>query len=422
MKPLLLMPGLYGSQLYGTTNSFSKHWYCPKNLEDDVVWVDGKYAVPPMFNCMFEMLEAYYDEKKDIITSQPGLDIHSHDFGGIDGISKIVEILGFKVLESFDHMAKYMKKRGYVVRKNLFGIPYDWRLGPAGLKTTSFYADLKHLIEDVYTINNNRKITFLGYSLGGMILSRFLGVEVDDEWRKQYIEKAIFLAPALGGAGDTLEVSWKLKFPILEFVSSKSVRRTIQNMPCVHVLYPNHVVFKDTVVIKTPTKDYYPKDVPEFLISNNKIQGDTIKMLEKSVEISKQAPADPKVPIMLLYNSGHETLIGLNFEKGLDEDPTEIYTKGDGTVPYEGPFWCCNNWKKDKAILCYDMKSDSNSFTHSGLGNNAYVNELIFNYTNFDNWHLKKGARFIEAPLVIADELQYTVLDEIRPETIREVK
>lgn len=420
LKPLLLMPGLYGSQLFGTGSGFSNHWYCPKSLNDEVVWVDGKYAVPPMFNCLFQMMQARYDPDKDMILSMPNIDIHAHDFGGDAGISKIVEIFGIKMVESFEHMVKFMKERGYVVRKNLFGVPYDWRLGPAGHKTTSLYSDLKQLIEDAYSINK-KKVTILGYSLGGMMLSQFLGVQMTDAWREQYVEKAIYLAPAVGGAGQTLEVAWKLKFPIAEFLSSDNVRKAIQNMPCIHVMFPNHIIFKDQVVVKTPTGALYPKDVPQFLIDNGKIEGNTIKMMYKSVEISQQTPPDPKVPIMLLYNSGIKTMVGIDLSAGLDKDPSYIYTVGDGTVPHEGPEWCCNNWSKDKAILCYDINSGSDSFNHEGLGNNAYINELIYNYTNINGWHLKKGARFVQAPLVVSDDKVFTVLDEIRREVVREV-
>ncbi|KAH0787467.1 Lecithin:cholesterol acyltransferase family protein [Histomonas meleagridis] len=424
LKPLILMPGLYGSQIYGTTEDFdTKYWYCATSLNDEVVWVDAAYVIPPLYNCLFEILEGYYDNDKGIISNKPKLDLHPHDYGGVEGIRKVIDVFGIKVMESFDSLIDYLLDKGYEVQKNLFGAPYDWRLAVAGLRHTTFFTDLKALCEKAYSVSK-QKVTVLGYSLGGMMLSQFLGntPEITTAWKNKYIDKAIFLAPAFAGAGDTLPVSWSQQFPIATFLQDESIKNAIMNMPCVHVLYPNHVVFKgDTIIITEDGTKLGPESVAQFFIDHQKLVGDSIKMLNKNLEISKVAPADPGVPLLMIYNSYIQTLIGLSFENGYDSDPINLYTSGDGTVPSKGPEWGCKNWAADKALICYDFKNSASDFNHGGLGKNAYVKELIYNYTNnlYDasNWQNQARSRIVTAPLVLSDEDNYLVMDDVRPQS-----
>ncbi|KAH0792266.1 Lecithin:cholesterol acyltransferase family protein [Histomonas meleagridis] len=417
------MPGVFGSQIYGNQGTFSsKYWYCVDKLKEEIVWVDSKYVIPPMFNCLFELLEAYYDESTDKIMSQPGLDLHPHDYGGIEGLDKIVDIFGLQIMESFDSLIDYLVEKGYEVRKNLFGAPYDWRLAVSGLRSSTFFTDLKGLAEQAYNVNK-QKVTILGYSLGGMMLSQFLGntPEITPSWKNKYIEKAIFLAPAYAGAGDTLPISWSRRFPMVKFLSGDAIENAIMNMPCLHVLYPNHVVFKGTtIIVKDDGTKLGPEAVPQFFIDHGKLTGNSIKMLNKNLEISMNAPSDPGVPLLVLYNSKIQTLIGLNFNNGYNNDPTEIYTDGDGTVPSQGPVWGCNNWASNKAIVCYDFKNPSDDFNHAGLSRVKYSLEVIYNYTNninVGNWHTKSGRRFITAPMVTSNELTYVVENGIRQQS-----
>jgi len=422
-KPIVLLPGLYGSQLYGTYGEeVPEHWYCPKTMNDEPVWIDAKLAIPPVYNCLFEILCGYYNETTKSVTSKPGIDLHPHDFGGVDGISKIIEVFGLKFYESFSHLVRYFKERGYEVRKDLWGCPYDWRIAITGLESTTFYTDIKSLIEESYNINGC-PITILGYSLGGFVVSHFLGRVAKDDWKKKYIEKAIFLAPAFAGAGDTLPPAYHRNLPVAPFMIGESVEKAMERMPCLHILFPNHIVFADVPVIYGPNGEKtYPKDLPQFLIDHHKVNDDAIDILMKNVEYSAQPPANPNVPLLLVYNNRIDTLMALNFSKGFDEEYEEIYAPGDGTVPSKGPEWACKNWKVNYPLICYNIDNPSLDFNHGGIGNNPFVNEIIFNYTNIDDWYIQPAAvHMITAPLVaITKDVDgkptgFKVLDNIRP-------
>ncbi|KAH0786843.1 Lecithin:cholesterol acyltransferase family protein [Histomonas meleagridis] len=371
---------------------------------------------------MFEVLEAYYDEKNDIITNKPGLDLHSHDFGGFEGVAKIVDLFGIQVIASLDVIINYMLSKGYDQQKNLFAAPFDWRLAISGLRNTTFFDDLKNLCERAFELNHV-KITILGYSLGGMVLSEFLGntPEITREWKERIVEKVIFLAPAFSGSAATLPISWSKRFPLASFIDSEAIENAIMNMPCLHVLYPNHIVYNGTtVIIKEDNTTLGPESVPDFFIEHGKLQGNSIKMLQKNLYISQKPPADPGVPVLVLYNSKIQTLKGLDFRKGYNKYPDYIYTDGDGTVSEIATTWGCKNWLRDKAIICYDFKNGYKDFDHLGLSRNYFSLEIIFNYTNnYDvgQWHKNVRAKNIIAPMVWANLTTYIMLDNVRQQS-----
>ena len=392
VKPLILIPGLMGSQIYSTYGkNFHQEWYCTKKANNKVAWLNPSFLIPPRYNCLFNMLEVKYNKNKQTFESKPNLKMFPHDFGGVDGISTLIDVGDIKLIESFSHMVKYMKDKGYVVGKTLFGVPYDWRLAYVGLYKGTLNNDIKNLVIKAYN-ENNEKVTILGYSLGSIITTQFLGRCLTEAEKKKYVEKVIFLAPAFSGAGEAVSASWFLRFPVLDFIQSEYIENAIRNLPCIHVLFPNYKVYEDTVIIKGPNGEkVYPSGVINFLAEHGKLTGDSLKMARLNEEmILENEPLNPKVPLMFIYNSGISTKMGLNFKNGYDNDPVSISVDGDGTVPAKGVKWACEHFAStENPVLCYDMSSSDSKFNHMGLGDNEYVNDLIYKYVNVKDWHLK---------------------------------
>lgn len=400
-NPVILLPGLYGSQLYGTHQGFARHWYCSKNMDDELLWVDAKFVIPPLYNCLFEMLAGYYDN--GTIKSQPGLDVHAHDFGGTSGLENIIEIGFLKVMDSFEPMVDFLVSKGYIVGKNLFGAPYDWRIALPGLITSNFFNDLEGLIVTAFEKSGGKKVSLMGYSLGGMVISHYLGRMCNDSFLDKYISRAIFVAPAFGGAGETLPVAWDLLFPIVPFISNDIITNTLMNMPVVHCLFPNHVVFKDVpIVIRPDGSIVYAENLIDFLVEQNKLTGDAIKLARLNEEYSKKPPADPKVPSVIIYNANISTALAISFVKGYDESYETQYVLGDGTVPQHGPEWACRNWNKEHkhALECYNLERTEDEFNHAGIGTNNFVHDKINYYVNNDDWMLDTKSRIVFAPWV----------------------
>jgi len=416
LRPVILIPGLYGSNLYATYDDFSRHWYCPKKLNNDIIWVNLKYVIPPTYNCLFEMMACQYNTDTKTIESQPGIKVDVIDFGGAEGVSYADKgIAGHHFFESFGPLFDYLKGKGYTVKKDLFGAPYDWRLAMAGIEKTLF-PKLKALVEEAYQKNNNMAVVILGYSCGGFVLQRFFTTYVTQQWKDQYIFKTILMAPAFAGSSVTLDVAWKRYFPMLPFIHNDIITKSVENTPVLHALFPNHVVFgNDPIVIGPSGEKIIASQVPKFLIDNQKVTGTSIDMMMQNVEISKIEPKFIGVPTYILYNSGVDTPKTLVFNKGYGEDPDTLMTPGDGTVPAQGPEYVCNKWKSDKfAILCHDLKQGGDDFNHEGIGTNPYVHDLIFkaiiDSKGAKDWINKKGTSFVTSPLVKVTNNTYVIV------------
>ena len=420
LRPIVLIPGLYGSNLKATYDNFAKHWYCPKKMENDLFWVAYKFAIPPVYNCLFEMLQGHYDGDTNMVTSQPGIKVEAVDFGGSEGISSAdTGIFGWHIFEVFGPLLEYFKKKGYTIKKNIFGAPYDWRLAMVGIEH-DFYPKLKELIERSYNINGEPAV-IMGYSCGGFAIQRFLSKFVNEEWKSKYIHKVILLAPAFAGSSDTIDVLWNQYFPVLPFLKSDSLKAAIQNVPAVTALFPNHEIYGDIPLIYGPNDEkIIASQVPQFFIDHKKVTGNSINMMLKNVEISKEAPKSLGVPIYLLYNSGIETIFELKFQN-YDEKPSITYQPGDGAVPSRGPLYACEKWGSVKnPVVCHDLNQKDDDFNHGGLGTNPYVMDLIYKASqdliNEEDWINVKGTTFIESPLVNIINQTYIIKNNLRSE------
>ena len=40
LKPVILLPPLYGTNLHVSYNNANLPWYCPKSMSDDLFWID----------------------------------------------------------------------------------------------------------------------------------------------------------------------------------------------------------------------------------------------------------------------------------------------------------------------------------------------------------------------------------------------
>lgn len=402
LKPLLLVPGIYESNLIATASHYSSLWYCPDEFNHETIWFNHKYVVPPLFNCLFELLQCNYDEETDTINSMPGVHIDVQDFGGDQGLSYIDHGLGdLHFVKSLSHMIKTLKSFGYTVHKDLFGIPYDWRLVMSGLVSTNFYEQFRLKIEEAYMLNNNQKVTLLGYSSGSLVVHHFLTDVIDEEWKTKYVEKIIFLAPAFSGSAFSIEALWKQYIPIFPFLKSEEVKLTVQKMPVLYSLMPNYEVFEKMPIIYGPNNNtIYSKDVIQFLIENGKLQKEGILIMNKTIPFIKSAPTEVGLPVYLMYNDAFDTLSAFNISNGDIDNPIEINMPGDTTLTAFAQEYPCRGWSSENTLICHNFNMKDFHFYHMTMSYNTYIEHLIFNLTNNDNWTKVKGKRKIIGPYI----------------------
>lgn len=419
-KPIVIIPPLYGSNLFITYQNVSGlHSYCTSKVSDKLLWVNPSYAIPPVYNCLFQLLTVYWDNETENYMSRPNTTISVHDFGGDSTVKYIAHGLGgwLRLIESFKSLIQHFKHKGYVVRRDIFAAPFDWRLAVAGLDL--FWPNLKNLVEHAYRVNRGQKVTIFGYSCGGFTLQQFLAEHVDQEWKDKYLDRAIFLAPSFGGAGASLPSMYTKTFPIVPIIKNDDLDAMIESMPVVHQHFPNWEIFGDREVIRTPEDNtLYARDVPQFLIDQGKVKGDNIKIMMKAANISSKAPRSPGLPTYIIYNSAVPTDFNLKFKNGYNKDPIVEKTGGDGTVFAAGPEYACNHWTAP--VKCLDLYKDSELFEHQPLAANPFVHDIIYHLHTTDKWmHSNTTRKIIRAPLVeITSNNSYTIRNDIRPKKI----
>jgi len=407
LKPLVLIPGLYGSPLFGqATDEYQTQWYCPSFKTRYKVWVDLKLVIPPIYNCLFQMLTVRYDVTTDKLASQVGFTMSIDDFGGSGGIEYVdSSFFDWHFFESFHSFAEFLRNKGYEFKKNLFGCPYDWRFGMAGLVDTLFPM-IKELVEHAYAINGNEKVTLLGYSLGGYVSQHFLAVYTTPDWKNKHIRRVVFLAPAFGGSGDTLVPAWTHRFPLVNFLTSDQITAALTTMPVLHALFPNHVVFGGQPLVIGPDGATVctAENWGDFLNDHGKFTNEGYIIFKKNLWFNQHKLEDPGVPVTFIYNSGIATDFTLHFGDGFDQDPTQVDTiPGDGTVPAQGIHWAIKTWSDvNPSVTFTDFQNPDKDWNHGGMGKSDVVCQLIYEAAVED---VKQG-------LIIKELPHYTKLGE----------
>ncbi|OHT16345.1 Lecithin:cholesterol acyltransferase family protein [Tritrichomonas foetus] len=415
LKPVLILPGLYGSNLVATASHYSQYWFCPQELDHEIFWLNDKYLIPPFHNCLFELLQCHYDEETDRITSQPGVHVDVVDFGGSKGLDYIDHGLGdIHAIESFGNILKVLQRRGYKMYKDLFGVPFDWRLTVVGLQ--DFFPRLQRLIEKAYRINKNQKVTLVGCSCGGFVTHYFLTQVVDEEWKNKYVEKVVLIAPAISGSAYSLFTAWKLTLPIVPFLKSEGARLSVQKIPVIHSMFPNFEVFQDIPVVYGPNdQKIYPKDIPKFLFDHQKLINTSYAILNKTIPIISKAPEEIGLPVYLMYNDGYDTPSALNMSVEFNEEPESIFMPGDTTLTAYGQTYPCRNWSQKYPLVCHNFHMKEYHFIHAPIFQNDYVADLLFNVTNNEDWIKTPGKREIIGPHVEIDDYgKYNERNDIR--------
>lgn len=418
-KPVILIPALYGTNLYVTYKNIKLPWYCPKSMDDELIWLNKKYIVPPLYNCLLQLFPGRYDNTTGKVLNRENVDIKIHDFGGDESVLYVDDgFFGYKFFDNYASMIEFYKSKGYQIGKDLLTAPYDWRFAPVAIY--EFCPNMKKLVEKAYKINGE-KVTIMGFSCGGYILQRFLSKYVSDEWKQKYVEKVVFLVPSFGGTLDPFTVAYTKKMPMLQFVHSHDAELLMEGLPFVHCHYPNPWIYGDIPLIRGPDgKNYTAEKIPEILLSNHRIHPEFQEIMKLGLEFAKGPPTDINMPTIIIYNSGYPTHTFIDFKNGWDKDPEILNGKGDGTIPSNGAEWACSHWDHTNSpVICIDLDNHEQRFRHQPLSRNPFIHEFIYNLTTDDEWAKAKGRINVQLPYItIKNDETYEIRNDIRPISI----
>lgn len=369
-SPVVLLPPFFGTNLWATYNNSNLPWYCPKSENDKLIWISSSYMLPFKMNCLFKLASTFIDENGNI-TNWPNTTIHIHDFGGDESTRYVVhaDFINKKFAPLLTNFIDHYTRLGYVMKKDLFVAPYDWRLAPTF--SDDFWPEFKNLIEKAYETNEKEKITIIGFSLGGYMVHHFLTNHCTQSWKDKYISQTILVAPSFMGNVQMLYNIWVKRIPFASFIKSEPLDYCIENMPSVHSHIANEVVYKDFVAAVGPDgKEYKAGDLYGLLNDHLFTNNDTRRMFDRTQEIRKVAPKEIGVKTTILFNSGRKTAVLV-----------KVLGEGDGTMPAYGYRWVCKHFSN---VTCIDFRSDSESYDHYPLMTNDRTADIATNITLYN--------------------------------------
>ena len=190
----------------------------------------------------------------------------------------------------------------------------------------------------MYEQNENIKVTLVVHSMGGPVSLYFLTKIVDQQWKDTYIHSYITLAGAWAGTSGGVRtlISGPPPNPFTK-IDFRSLYRT---MPSFYYLIPHVPVWKNTVIVTTPTKKYTAGDYFQLFTDAGYPQGYT-----QFSEIDMEWLA-PNVPTYCFYGLGHLTPLKSVYDKGFPNTaPKIINGNGDKTVNQKSSEVCLQ-WAK----------------------------------------------------------------------------
>jgi len=392
LRPVFIIPPMYGSVLYANVTNLKSHWYCSSDFQNKWIWIAEEFAVPPVTNCLWQYLTMAYDESTQRIASRPEVQIQSIDWGGDQGILYIDSgIFGIHFVPDLLEVVTTFERKGYEPHKTLFGAPHDWRFDPYGLE--DFYAQLKSLIEYAYTINDKTPICAYCYSAGSNIFNIFCSTVVDAAWKAKYINRVIFSSPSYPGSSIAFEVLYEQTFTALpDLYRTADVSTAVQTIPTVYGHLYNPHIYGDRVVVTGPNGEKYTaSQLIDFLRERGKVLPENEKIVETMTPVYSREILDPGVDAYFLINAGRPSVIRFSFPDGWDQPYQKISGFGDGTLADFGLYYGSWNWNKDNkyARVYHNVNQSSSSWTHMMMVSQEAYCKFVYKAATEDDWMVK---------------------------------
>jgi len=301
-EPVIIVPGILGSRLNRVSDG-------------EEVWPNiGKMANP------FTPKDEFLDDLK--------LDENSNEIIDVNTSGIVESVLG---TNQYGNLIQNFKNNGYVPDKDLFIIPYDWRLD---IEKSSLDLDL--IVNQALNNSPTGKVNIIAHSMGGLLVKDYLIRNGDSS-----INKLIFAGtPHLGAPKAFNLLNWGDDFDLkfLGFGLNKNKAKEIgQNMPAVYELLPGREYFnKAGAYVKNDNLVGLNYDETNELMSSGQFLADhrNSSLLNKADEFHKShdswLPQSANV-YNLLGCREYDTIGSFKLDSDGSVDIDSV--TGDGTVP-----------------------------------------------------------------------------------------
>lgn len=306
---VFLVPGLTGTQLRDCTSQ-------------RLLWLNPEL----MLDCpasLMEYLDLHYDSTTKSFTSIRGV-AAGGDIGDLQSI-KIITEPPMDIGGQFDQFIRYLIAiGGYVEGKDLFGVPYDWRLILDPTYWRSLSLAVKEEIERRTGGCSNTRATIIGFSLGCLITTRFLR-EQSQEWRIKYIKRVIFVGAPLGGCPKAF-ISVCGTIDDLPGYNTPCVKKFLQRCSGAFICHPVPDCFPELLIIKNAWdcesktgKSYKVADIVEAYrhpLFRIKSAIDIYSDYGEFINTLSSKGLGEDVELHIVYSSVRDTTVALDYQDG----------------------------------------------------------------------------------------------------------
>ncbi len=373
-KPVILVPGFGGSLLYSKKHPYN-HYFNHKVLNNR--WIN-LYPLSSKYMERWKkdmMMEFKKDEHSKIIGyHHTNPDIEPYDIYGIQGIQNLVPEFDYlndnyrQLLQNtfhyqyFYNLNKHLLDMDYEPKKNMVGMPYDFRLILDPYVRKDYFDKLKNIIE-VKSKVYNKRVNIISHSMGGILVKWFLSEHVNQQFIDKYIDLFILINAPFGGTPSAVKAC-----TIGEFY-----------VPFMYSLFSNFTSKVSGIIMTLPNPLCY-KGTDTFIHSDNETDSIKLNTFYDSNHISFRAWRDLYLPHLHKIAKPIEikTKIIISSE---NQTAKAFYTKNLQTAPFK---------------IDYDLNGD-------GLVPSKSLNYATKLFTNYDIVHIKNSdhAGVLSHPILI---------------------
>jgi hypothetical protein len=167
--------GVGGSQMVG---SYTGDQRCAP-MNDTVVWYADRWAFTRHLSCWAHLMSLRFDAASGRWLNSTGTSLWP-DYGSVFGAfpQDSKQRLFYALFEA--HM---FKSHGYIPGRDLFIIPFDWRIGLQGLEQTGGLQRLTQDISRAVAHNCGQKAIVLSHSYGASVMAGIFQAPQYEQWR-----------------------------------------------------------------------------------------------------------------------------------------------------------------------------------------------------------------------------------------------
>jgi len=259
--PVVIIPGDGSNQLEAKLDKPSTvSWLCSKKADWFRIWLSTANLLGAT-SCWADNIKLVYDEKRDVLSNNAGVETRVPDFGGTGALEELDPDVPFHATAAFRKIVLAMVDAGHKRNVTVRGAPYDFRYAPSSPQGAQYTDKLKALIEETAEATGKR-VSLLSHSMG-CLQALYLLSKQTQEWKDKFIEKWIPLSGPFGGAAK----EWRLLasgdnegLP----VDALTIREEQRSYETNFWLAPVPRWFGDQVMVSTPKRNYTAQDYDAF--------------------------------------------------------------------------------------------------------------------------------------------------------------